>query len=35
MADTNPTQIHATDEATGFMPAPDDKGRNYRSTSWI
>ena len=22
MSDTNPTQIHVTDEAAGFMPAP-------------
>jgi tRNA-splicing ligase RtcB (3'-phosphate/5'-hydroxy nucleic acid ligase) len=27
MNDRNPTQIHATDEATGFIPAPGDKGR--------
>jgi tRNA-splicing ligase RtcB (3'-phosphate/5'-hydroxy nucleic acid ligase) len=27
MSDTNPTQIHATGEATGFIPAPDDKGK--------
>src|SRR5260370_41681599 len=27
MTDTNPTQIHATGEATGFIPAPADKGK--------
>ena len=27
MSDTNPTQIHATGEATGFIPAPDNKGK--------
>ena len=27
MNDTNPTQIHATGEATGFIPAPGDKGK--------
>jgi hypothetical protein len=27
MSDTNPTQIHATSEATGFVLAPGDKGR--------
>src|SRR6266702_1860838 len=27
MSDTNPTQIHATGEATGFIPAPGDKGK--------
>src|SRR5437867_9437765 len=27
MTDTNPTQIHATGEATGFIPAPGDKGK--------
>jgi len=27
MTNTNPTQIHATGEATGFIPAPGDKGR--------
>lgn len=27
MSAENPTQIHATGEATGFIPAPDDKGR--------
>src|SRR6059036_2347472 len=27
MTDTNPTQIHATGEATGFIPAPCDKGK--------
>ena len=26
MSDTNPNQIHATGEATGFIPAPGDKG---------
>jgi tRNA-splicing ligase RtcB len=25
--DTNPTQIHVTGEATGFIPAPGDKGK--------
>src|SRR5881397_3945710 len=28
MNDTNPTQIHATGEATGFIPAPGDKGNS-------
>src|SRR5712692_3563540 len=27
MSDGNPTQIHATGEATGFIPAPGDKGK--------
>src|SRR6266536_2475807 len=27
MSATNPTQIHATGEATGFIPAPGDKGK--------
>src|SRR6266567_4721856 len=27
MSDTNPTQVHATGEATGFIPAPGDKGK--------
>src|SRR6266436_10430034 len=27
MSDTNPTQIHATGEATGFIPAPGDKSK--------
>src|SRR6266705_2504813 len=27
MSDTNSTQIHATGEATGFIPAPGDKGK--------
>ena len=27
MSDTNPTQIHATGEATGFISAPGDKGK--------
>jgi len=27
MSDANPTQIHATGEATGFIPAPGDKGK--------
>src|SRR5438309_3082637 len=27
MTNTNPTQIHATGEATGFIPAPGDKGK--------
>ena len=27
MSDTNPTQIHAAGEATGFIPAPGDKGK--------
>ena len=27
MNTTNPTQIHATGEATGFIPAPGDKGK--------
>ena len=27
MTDTNSTQIHATGEATGFIPAPGDKGK--------
>src|ERR1051326_2534958 len=27
MTDTNSTQIHATGEATGFIPAPSDKGK--------
>ena len=27
MSDNNPTQIHATGEATGFIPAPGDKGK--------
>src|SRR5712691_8918460 len=27
MNDTNPTQIHATGEATGFIPVPADKGK--------
>src|ERR1041384_123867 len=27
MSDSNPTQIHATGEATGFIPAPGDKGK--------
>jgi tRNA-splicing ligase RtcB (3'-phosphate/5'-hydroxy nucleic acid ligase) len=27
MSGTNPTQIHATGEATGFTPAPGDKGK--------
>ena len=27
MSDTNPAQIRATGEATGFIPAPDDQGR--------
>ncbi len=27
MIATNPTQIHATSEATGFIPAPGDKGK--------
>src|SRR5438093_11461148 len=27
MTDTNPTQIHATGEASGFIPAPGDKGK--------
>ncbi len=27
MSDINPTQIHATGEATGFIPAPGDMGR--------
>jgi hypothetical protein len=25
--DTNPTQIHVTGEATGFIPAPGDQGK--------
>ena len=28
MTNTNPTQIHATGEATGFIPAPGDKGKS-------
>jgi tRNA-splicing ligase RtcB len=27
MTTTNPTQIHATGDATGFIPAPGDKGK--------
>src|SRR5215813_13545810 len=27
MSATNPTEIHATGEATGFIPAPGDKGK--------
>src|SRR5687768_13805718 len=27
MSDTNPTQIRATGEAIGFIPAPGDKGK--------
>src|SRR5258708_13189290 len=27
MSAENPTQIHATGEATGFIPAPSDKGK--------
>lgn len=27
MSDSNPTQIHAMAEATGFIPAPGDKGK--------
>ena len=27
MSAENPTQIHATGEATGFIPAPNDKGK--------
>src|SRR3954462_11411953 len=27
MNDTNPIQIHSTGEATGFIPAPGDKGK--------
>src|SRR2546430_2575549 len=27
MSDTNSTQIHATGEATGFIHAPDEKGK--------
>ena len=27
MSDTNPTQIHATGEATGFILAPGDIGK--------
>src|SRR5438874_8501420 len=27
MSDTNPTQIHPTGEATGYIPAPGDKGK--------
>src|SRR6266404_1076476 len=27
MTDINPTQIHATGEAIGFIPAPRDKGK--------
>src|SRR6267154_3870618 len=27
MSDSNPIQIHATGEATGFIPAPGDKGK--------
>jgi hypothetical protein len=27
MRDTHPTQIHATGEGTGFIPAPGDKGK--------
>src|ERR1043166_7504262 len=27
MSTENPTQIHATGEATGFIPAPGDKGK--------
>src|SRR5262245_41172895 len=27
MSNANPTQIHPTGEATGFIPAPGDKGR--------
>src|ERR1700722_19000066 len=27
MSETNPTQIHATGDATGFIPAPGDKGK--------
>ena len=27
MSDTNSTQIYATGEATGFIPAPGDKGK--------
>src|SRR5262249_16048251 len=27
MSDTNPTHIHATGEATGFIPTPGDKGK--------
>src|SRR5437763_11480465 len=27
MSAENPTQIHATGEATGFIPAPGDKGK--------
>ena|SRR5688572_3640012 len=27
MSDTNPAQIHATGETTGFFPAPGDKGK--------
>ena len=27
MTETNPTQIHATGEATGFIPVPGDKGK--------
>ncbi len=27
MRDANPTQIHTTDEATGFIPAPNDTGK--------
>ncbi|MBK7998907.1 MAG: RtcB family protein [Verrucomicrobia bacterium] len=27
MSDTNPTQIHPTGEATGFIPTPGDKGK--------
>jgi tRNA-splicing ligase RtcB len=27
MTESKTTQIHATDEATGFIPAPDDNGK--------
>ncbi|MGA2555184.1 MAG: hypothetical protein ABSG04_02810 [Verrucomicrobiota bacterium] len=27
MTNTNPTQIHATGESSGFIPAPFDKGK--------
>jgi hypothetical protein len=27
MSESKPTQIHATGEATGFIPGPGDKGK--------
>jgi hypothetical protein len=32
MSETNPTQIHATGNATVFMPGPRDKGKPFAVT---